>query len=152
MQHRILGLVTAAALVIGVVNPPVKGSWGAEMNGRAETPANTSGGTGTATFTLVGNSLEYVVTAKGLTGAATAAHIHVGKAGVAGPPIFTFAIISGTATSGTVAKGSIDLSKPVMAGVSGDSLKTLLDNGNAYVNVHTAAHPGGEIRGQIKAK
>jgi hypothetical protein len=37
----------------------------------------------------------------------------------------------------------------VSKGVSGDSLKVLLNNGNAYVNVHTAAHGAGEIRGQV---
>ncbi len=51
--------------------------------------------------------------------------------------------------SGTVAEGSIDLTKDVSPGISGDSLKALLNNGNAYVNVHTAAHVPGEIRGQV---
>ena len=30
-----------------------------------------------------------------------------------------------------------------------DSLLVLMRNGHAYVNVHTVAHPGGEIRGQV---
>ena len=51
--------------------------------------------------------------------------------------------------SGKLAEGDIDLSKAASSTVSGDSLKVLLNNGAAYINVHTAAHPGGEIRGQI---
>jgi hypothetical protein len=35
------------------------------------------------------------------------------------------------------------------ANVSGDSLLVLLNNGNAYVNIHTQNRTGGEIRGQI---
>jgi hypothetical protein len=31
-----------------------------------------------------------------------------------------------------------------------DSLLVLLRNGNAYINIHTAANPDGEIRGQIR--
>ena len=43
----------------------------------------------------------------------------------------------------------VDLTQDASAGVRGDSLKTLLSNGNAYVNVHTGNFPDGEIRGQV---
>jgi hypothetical protein len=51
-----------------------------------------------------------------------------------------------------VASGTIDLNQPISNGsssISGDSLLTLLNAGLLYTNVHTAANPGGEIRGQI---
>ena len=120
----------------------------AHMNGASETPANTSAATGSATFVLTGHRLRYTVTVIGLSGPATAAHIHVGAAGASGPPVFSFHVKK--AAAGTLAQGYIDLSKDVSHGVSGDSLKVLLAKGDAYVNVHTAAHPGGEIRGQIE--
>ena len=122
----------------------------AQMTGASETPATDSKATGTATFELSGTHLRYTLSVKGLSGPATMAHIHVGAAGVSGPPVYSFTVKK--LASGTLAKGSIDLAKEVGKGVSGDSLKTLLANGGAYVNVHTAAHPGGEIRGQIEKK
>jgi hypothetical protein len=96
---------------------------------------------------LTGNELHYTVTVHGLSGPATAAHIHVGKAGASGPPVYAFTI--NKVADGTLAEGSVDLTKEVGKGVSGDSLKVLLNDGSAYVNVHTAAHGGGEIRGQV---
>jgi hypothetical protein len=51
-----------------------------------------------------------------------------------------------------VASGLIDLTQPISNGsssISGDSLLSLLNSGRTYTNVHTAANPGGEIRGQI---
>jgi Cu/Zn superoxide dismutase len=119
----------------------------AEMTGSSETPATKSTATGTATLTLTGSMLHYDVTVHNLSNTATAAHIHVGAVGVAGPPVYTFTIKH--LKDGTVASGTIDLAKGANPGVSGDSLKTLLNNGNAYVNVHTATNPGGEIRGQV---
>jgi hypothetical protein len=35
------------------------------------------------------------------------------------------------------------------ANVSLDSLRTLFNNGKSYVNIHTSANPGGEIRGNV---
>jgi hypothetical protein len=88
-----------------------------------------------------------MVTVGGLSGPATAAHIHVGAPGMAGPPVLTLTVKS--VADGMVADDSVDLMKGASTGVSGDSLRTLLANGNAYVNVHTAKYPGGEIRGQV---
>ena len=153
MKPRILGLAASVVAVTAWSAPihptPAQGTtYTAYMNGANEVPANTTTGTGTATFVLDGNQLRYTVTVLGLTGPATMAHIHVGKPGASGPHVYDFDITK--TASGTVAHGYIDLTKEVSKGVSGDSLKTLLTNGNAYVNVHTAAHPGGEVRGQIE--
>jgi CHRD domain len=111
---------------------------------------NTSTATGTATYVLTGNTLTYTVSVNGLSGPATASHIHVGSAAVAGGVIVGY--VTAAVQSGTVASGSVDLTQPVVVGASvvpGDSLKKLLETGNAYTNVHTALNPGGEIRGQI---
>lgn len=155
MKLQTLGLAVSL-VAVGAWSVPVRPAspapqavrYEAHMNGANETPANTSAATGSATFVLTGHRLRYTVTVLGLSGPATMAHIHVGAMGASGPPVYTFRIKK--AAAGTLAQGYIDLSKEVSKGVSGDSLKTLLANGNAYVNVHTAAHPGGEIRGQIE--
>ena len=118
------------------------------MTGAQETPPNGTKGTGTALFTMKGNKLTFDLEVKELSGPPTAAHIHVGAPGVAGPPVFTFTLTSKNVT-GHIAHGTIDLAMQASPGVSGDSLEMLLNNGNAYVNVHTAANPNGEIRGQV---
>ncbi|MEZ5936702.1 MAG: CHRD domain-containing protein [Hyphomonadaceae bacterium] len=97
----------------------------------------TSDGTGTASFTFTPETgaLDYTITYEGLTGPAVAAHIHgPAEPGENAPPVVPFADpaspITGTATL-----------TPEQA--------TELLAGKYYVNVHTAANPGGEIRGQI---
>ena len=151
MELRILGVVASIAVLTGWSGPATvpqqSVKYMAKMNGATETPPNTEKATGTATLTLAGNQLRYTITVQGLSGPATAAHIHLGKVGVSGPPVYTFTIKK--IADGTLAEGSVDLTKDVSTGVSGDSLKVLLNNGNAYVNVHTAAHGAGEIRGQV---
>jgi Cu/Zn superoxide dismutase len=151
MELRILGIAASVAVLAGwsgpATAPQQSVKYTAKMNGVTETPPNTEKATGTATLTLAGNQLRYTITVQGLSGPATAAHIHLGKVGVSGPPVYTFTIKK--IADGTLAEGSVDLTKDVSKGVSGDSLKVLLNNGNAYVNVHTAAHGAGEIRGQV---
>jgi hypothetical protein len=49
--------------------------------------------------------------------------------------------------TGTLASGTVDAAK--VQGISVDSLKTLIRNGMTYVNVHTATHKDGEVRGQL---
>lgn len=126
----------------------------AQLSGANEKPNPTvSTATGTATYTLTGNSLSYIVSVNGLTAPATASHIHVGGAAVSGAVIVPY--VTGSVQSGNLTSGTIDLSTTVSNGTStitGDSLKVLLNNGNAYTNVHTSSSPGGEIRGQILLK
>ena len=124
----------------------------AALNGANERPTpNTSTATGTATYVLTGNSLSYTITVNGLSAPASGAHIHVGGASVAGPIVVPYTVAS--TQTGTVTSGTLDLGNPIVCGstctITGDSLKVLLNNGNAYSNVHNSVYPGGEIRGQI---
>lgn len=150
MTRRILGIVASVLVLAAWNGPPAPVTYVARMTGAQETPALSVAGTGTATLTINGTTLQYRVEVKGLSGPATMAHIHLGAMGVAGPHVYNFDI--NKVATGTLATGSIDLTKPVSPGVSGDSLVALIKSGNAYVNVHTAAHPGGEIRGQLLKK
>jgi hypothetical protein len=121
------------------------------LNGANEKPnAVTTPATGTATYVLTGNELAYTITVNGLTSNTTMSHIHVGSSAVAGPIVVPYTVYA--IQNGLVTTGVIDLSKPVASGantITGDSLRVLLNNGNAYTNVHTGTNPGGEIRGQI---
>ncbi len=65
----------------------------------------------------------------------TLAHIHTGEAGIAGPVTFPMTISGNVATLASTQLTAAQLST--------------LDAGGFYFNVHSAAHPGGEIRGQI---
>ena len=91
--------------------------------------------TGTFTGTLSGSSLAWKLTFSKLTGKALAAHIHLGRRGVAGPVVVP---LCGPCVSG-VHKTSKLTSK----------VKAALLSGGAYVNVHTAKNAAGEIRGQV---
>src|SRR5438045_5134190 len=64
----------------------------ATLTGAAEAPANPSSGTGTSTLVFNNNTKMFTVTTtySGLSGTATASHIHKGAIGVAGPVIFPF--------------------------------------------------------------
>ena len=91
---------------------------------------------GSYTENKAGGVLKWKLTFSGLTGAATAAHIHKGKPGVAGPVVVP---LCGPCHSGET--GTAKISKAVIAALEGH---------NAYVNVHTAKNQGGEIRGAVK--
>lgn len=89
--------------------------------------------------------------AANFNGAINAAHIHAGAAGVNGPIIFDFAlpavipvnpVINLVLTAGNLRAG-------VPAVPDFPAAIAALLSGNCYFQVHTAAHPGGEIRGQI---
>jgi hypothetical protein len=130
----------------------------ATLNGASEVPATTSTATGDFSAQLLPDkTLSYSLTwTTGLTGTANGAHIHgPADATQTANILVDFALPPVGATNATinfagrVASGNLDLKQAVTATVSGDSLIKLLDAGQLYVNVHTVANSGGEIRGQI---
>ena len=79
-----------------------------------------------------------------------ASHIHGPAAAGVNSPVIINLFLPNVATgtlNGEVAHGSITNANN--ANVSLDSLRTLFNNGNAYVNIHTSLNGGGEIRDQI---
>lgn len=107
----------------------------ARLRGKEEVPRVDSDGDGTGEFVLIGNDLFYDITVEDLSGPVISAHFHRGQEGVAGP------VLQPIAFDGTTARGAwMDL--------TGEQLM-LLEDEMIYVNVHTAQHPGGEIRGQV---
>ena len=123
----------------------------ADLTGGAQVPPITVDGTGTATVTIADDerSVSWDVSYSGLTGDAAAGHIHFGAADAAGPVMIPFATVSNTGSKGTFASGDFATGDGLPADWAG-VLKAIRD-GDAYVNIHTAANKAGEIRGQLAA-
>jgi CHRD domain len=127
----------------------------AQLNGANETPAalNTGAfGTATVTVDMNARTVTYRVDVFNLPSGVTASHIHVGAAGTGGPVVVNFAppvpASNDFAFSGTV-KDTEFLLRPDQGIRSADDMFQAIIGGNAYVNVHSAVNPGGEIRGQL---
>jgi hypothetical protein len=130
----------------------------ATLNSASETPTPpnpNASATGTASYTVNGTTVDYSVPYSGLSGNISAAHIHVGAAGVAGTVVVPLTLPSPRTASGTLT-GSFTATN-VAAGTSGsttiaagdlDSLLAAMRAGNTYTNLHTGSNPNGEIRGQ----
>jgi CHRD domain/Secretion system C-terminal sorting domain len=117
----------------------------ANMDSTQEIPApgGQVPGKGTGSFWLnsTGTALNYSITVDGLSGPLLAGHFHDAAAGTAGGVVKTLSFVNNTATGSW---SSTDASQPF-----NDSMVTEFLNGRLYVNVHTSANPGGEIRGQV---
>ena len=112
----------------------------ATLNGAQQVPAVTTTARGAASLVATADldSLWYDVVATGLSGTLDAAHLHMGSVGTAGAVVIDIADnIMGNRIQGWVT--GTDLS---------DNLVEMLE-GNLYLNIHTAADPNGEIRGQV---
>ncbi|MBV9862292.1 MAG: CHRD domain-containing protein [Alphaproteobacteria bacterium] len=113
----------------------------AALNGASEVPPTNSSGTGSATVTVdnATKKVSWTVQYSGLSGPATAAHIHCGaapgaNAGVAVP------LTGAGAPPASPLQGSATMT---------DAQLSDLTAGRCYVNIHTDANKGGEIRGQL---
>jgi hypothetical protein len=120
----------------------------ATMNGAQETPPVNTAATGSATFINNGSSIAYTFTASGLSGDPTAAHIHFAPVGVKGPIVVPLTVAPGPAAGSATGTGSFD-NTGVTGGFTVNDVLVTMRNGGAYINIHTAQNPNGEIRGQI---
>jgi len=107
----------------------------ATMNGANEVPANASTATGTATlsFDTLTKIFTLSVVYTGVVG--TNGHIHKAAAGTNGSVIFPFSSFA----------SPISYTSAALDATQESDLKAHL----YYVNIHSAAFPGGEIRGQL---
>jgi len=136
---RILPFLTIALLLTSMGFGQIQ--FTAKMDGTQEVPPVTTPATGTGAFVLnaAGTALSYTITVNGLT--INAGHFHNGAAGVGAGVVKNLTFVNNTATG---VWSSTDATQPLT-----DSLLTELLRGRLYVNVHTTANPGGEIRGQV---
>jgi hypothetical protein len=143
VKKLVAGLMVAmaASLTVGAVAFGARAntvSVQAKLTAKQEVPAQVVKDTkakGLFTGKLIGSKLTWKLTFSGLTGKATAAHIHMGAMGKAGNVL-------------------IPLCTPCKSGAHGKTkisaaVKKALTHHKLYVNVHTAKNPNGEIRGQL---
>ena len=120
--------------------PPIIGY----LDGTQQVPMVTTAarGTITGTFDKASSIFKYSVTYSGLT--PLGAHFHIGAPGASGPIAIELPK-NNAAQDGYVSpiEGAFILSAPNV---------TALTSNNFYVNLHTAAYAGGEIRGNITIK
>ena len=137
MNKAIFATLAIATSVV-FVGPAFAEKFKATLDGKSEVPPTTSAGTGTVDidYDPATKKLSWKLTYTGLSGPATAAHFH------------------GPAAAGENAKPSVPISGATSSPAEGsatltDAQAADLEAGKYYVNVHTAANPGGEIRGQV---
>ena len=158
----ILGLVTVSLALLtmssasGSVAPMIQ-QFAANMTGKEEVPPKDTKATGDAEFTKLlfsrSGKMSYRVNVTNMD-KVTMVHIHLGKVGENGPPVVWLFNSTSNPTgsvNGMLSRGSFNSSDFVgpLKGKQMSDLVKLIDNGQAYVNVHTQPNPNGEIRGQI---
>jgi len=108
-----------------------------KLTGAEETPPVATSASGTAHITILKDkAVTGKVETTGIEG--IAAHIHLGAPGQAGPPIITLT----KAASG-------EWTVPADSKLTDEQFASF-KAGNLYINVHSAEHKPGEIRGQLK--
>ena len=130
MRHNLFAAVAAMSLLVAGAASAQMAHYTAKMKG-----ADGVKGTGEVTAMLDGKTFTYSATYKGLTGPVTAAHFRNAPApGGNGPPVVP-AVVSASPIKGTATLTDAQIAD--------------LNAGKWYFNVHTAANPGGEIRGTV---
>jgi CHRD domain len=137
-MNRTMFAMLALGAAITFAGPAFADKYKAALDAKPEVPPNASAATGSADidYDTATKKLSWKVSYSGLTGPASAAHFH-GPA-EAGKNAGVEVAIPNAGTSPV--EGSATLTDAQAADLVG---------GKLYINVHTAANPGGEIRGQV---
>jgi hypothetical protein len=131
------GIITVAILAMGCATMSSRSGTAVTLSGSQEVPPVSTAASGRGTVTVgADKSVSGSVTTTGVN--ATAAHIHMAPMGQNGPVIVPL-----TKTADGV------WSVPAGAKLT-DAQYEAFKAGNLYVNVHSDANKGGEIRGQLK--
>jgi hypothetical protein len=134
-KNRMNVMALSLALALGVTSATALAA-DVKLSGDQEVPAVKSAGAAAGAITIGDDgAVSGSVTATGFT--PTAAHIHQAAAGKNGPVIVPFT------------KDGDKFSAPAGAKLTPDQIKAY-KAGELYVNVHSAANPGGEVRAQLK--
>jgi hypothetical protein len=143
ISASLLGCFSIAGLLVGTGAEAKTYHFNFALSGKQETPPNASKGSGLAkvTYDDKTHELDWIVSYKGLSGDATMAHFH-------GPAK------KGTATG--IALWAVPMGAAIISPIVGgatltDAQAKQLESGLWYFNIHTAALPKGEIRGQVVA-
>ena len=136
-MRRQLLLGISVATMVAVAGAASAADVKVMLSGSQEVPAVTTSASGNGTITVgADKAVSGSVTTSGVSG--TAAHIHMAAAGQNGPVIVP--LVKSGDNGWAVGPGA------KLTDAQYDAFKA----GNLYVNVHSQAHKGGEIRGQIK--
>jgi hypothetical protein len=138
MSNKTMLVTLALGAAIAFAGPASADKMKATLDGKAQVPPNTSAAKGTADidYDPASKKLSWKLSYSGLSGPATAAHFH------------------GPAEAGKNAGVAVAIPNAASSPVEGsatltDAQAADLMAGKYYVNIHTAANPGGEIRGQV---
>ena len=157
--YNVITAISMGALVSSCALFYVKPiAYDAYLKGDYETPAVKTEMVGDFVLSSKGSFTLNVTHIDGAMHKPTVAHLHCGKEGVPGPAVYT--LVSDPGVVGNVYSYSSSIndrkftpnpkteSCPIVID-SIDKLEEAISKGYIYVNVHTKAHPGGEIRGQL---
>ena len=139
-RKNLTSILLVSLLTLSACNMPSSNTTKATaiLISSSEVPPTNSAGAGAAyvTLDLKSDKLSWTITYSGLSGAVTGAHFH------------------GPAAAGAKADVAVPIKGDMLSPIKGeatitDEQKTQLLDGKWYVNLHTAANPDGEIRGQV---
>lgn len=163
-KKAMLTLLLAVVLTLAVTSTAfaIKRLYKARLTTAAEVHEVDSNATGSAVFARRPDGMDFMINVRRLTGPPLAAHIHApAPEGVNAPVLLT--LCGGPAPAAVAAcdtnydagtdsyriEGRITSSLLAQWGVTSATLDGYLEDGLAYVNVHTAAYSSGEVRGQL---
>lgn len=137
-KYVVIGVIVAVIPVAAAAGALQKGgnSLHATLTGKVEVPKGDPDGRGTAEVKITGRQVCWEIKASKVA-KLVAAHIHKGRAGVAGPVTVPFG-------KTYKSKGCVTATTAVAAAIK--------KNPSAYyVNVHNAKYPAGALRGQLRS-